>query len=163
MSDFDACIEQLLCNEGAGLVAEDYGRGPSRYGITLKTLQESQPDATADGIVNMTAEAAAEFYRAQFWDRYRIGLIQEQALAFKVLDVGVNIGGGTAIKLLQRAVGATADGIMGSLTAAVVNATDPAEALGSFRIEVEKYYRAVVEAHPERAGELPGWLHRLSL
>ena len=55
------------------------------------------------------------------------------------------------MKLLQRAVGLAEDGVLGPVTASTVNALPPAAVLGGFKLEAAKYYRAVVEAHPDRA------------
>lgn len=159
MSDFQTALKQLLSDEGGIFVPADNKRGASRYGITLETFREFYPDATAETIENLTPIEVEDFYQVAFWGRYRYGLILDQALATKLLDLGANIGGSTVVKLLQRALLLNDDGILGPITAAAAN-SNPTKTLVSFRIELEQYHRNVALANPEEAPYLAGWLAR---
>jgi lysozyme family protein len=110
MATFAQFEDILLDHEGNTYVADDHGRGPSKWGITLRTAQECEPGWTADTIQNLTRDQAAAFYEVHFWNRYNIGLLESQEVAGKVCDLAVNVGPGTAIQLLQRAVGTHPDG-----------------------------------------------------
>ena len=159
MSRFELAIDQLLSDEGNVFEGEDNGRGASKWGITLLTYLEFYPHATADDIRALTRENAVAFYRMAFWDRYHFGLIEDQALATKLLDLGANIGGTTVIKLLQRGISVPVDGIIGPKTASVAN-TVPTLALAQLKAEAQEYHRQEVEKHPEWAKDLNGWLIR---
>jgi lysozyme family protein len=161
MSDFDLAIGPLLEHEGEALVADDHGRGPSKWGITLKTLQESDPDADADTVKNLTRDDAEDFYGVEFWDKHSIGQIEDQAVANKVLDLAVNMGPGTAIGLLQKALAVTQDGVIGPVTAGKANQVPPDLLLASLREAAKAHYQRIVKSHPEYAACLPGWLKRL--
>ncbi|MEN6532228.1 MAG: glycosyl hydrolase 108 family protein [Bryobacteraceae bacterium] len=161
MSTFEAAITVLLEHEGGRLIADDHGRGPSKWGVTLATAREIHPEWNGGDIARLTAERAAEFYRAQFWERYRIGLIDDQALATKLLDLAVNVGPGTAIKILQRSVGTAVDGALGPKTAEAANGLPAAEVLAEVRELAAAHYRQLAEEHPNLAACLPGWLARL--
>src|SRR5215472_14605342 len=100
MASFVLFQEILLDHEGGAYVADDHGRGPSKWGITLQTAQGCEPGWTADTIQNLTRDQAAAFYEAHFWNRYNIGLLDSQEVANKVCDLAVNAGPGTAIKFL---------------------------------------------------------------
>ena len=162
MSSFALFVDILLANEGGAYVPDDHGRGPSKWGVTLETAQGYEPGWTADTIQNLTRDQAAAFYEAHFWNGNHIGLLESQEVANKVCDLAVNVGPGTAIKLLQTAVGTKPDGILGPATAAAANAMDPDVVLAQVRQAGASHYQQVVEAHPDWADQLPGWMARLN-
>jgi lysozyme family protein len=162
MASFDQFQDILLGHEGGVYISDDHGRGPSKWGITLQTAQECEPDWTAETIQALTRDQAAAFYQAHFWDRYRFGLLDSQTVANKVCDLGVNVGPGTAIKFLQTAVGAQPDGVMGPATAAAANAMDSDAVLAGVRAAGANHYQQIVQVHPEWAADLPGWMARLN-
>lgn len=164
MSQPEEAIFQLLKDESSKIIPDDHGRGPSKFGITLETYKQWNKNATADSIIYMTQEQAEAFYR-QWWDTYKIGLIDDQALASKVFNIGVNIGPGMAVTIFQIAINANggysrADGILGPLTATAANSQDPVKLLSIYKSSIAAYYRGVVQAHPEWANDLQGWLTR---
>jgi lysozyme family protein len=161
MALFGDAIAQLLRNEGPGFVDNDHGRGPSKYGVTLLTYRDYKPGATAEDIRRLTSAGAEVFYR-WWWERYKLGLIDSQEVAFKAFDLGVNCGQATVIKILQRAVGVPADGILGPRTAAAVNARTPKLVLQGIRTAGAQHYQELVERRPEYAPCLEGWLARLA-
>jgi lysozyme family protein len=162
MSYFDQAIPSLLEHEGPAVVPDDHGRGPSKYGVTLETYREYFPEATADSIKALTPQLASAFFRRMFWERYRIALIEDQALATKLLDLAVNIGGATAIKLLQHAVGTKEDGVLGPETAKAVNLYGATGVLCTLRALAGLHYYQIVKDHPEYAGCLQEWITRLN-
>jgi lysozyme family protein len=162
MSRFEVAINPLLDHEGGRFKPADNGRGASKWGVTLRTLQESKPQATAQDIQNLTRDDAVSFYRQEFWEHYHLGVIADQTLATKMLDLSVNVGGGTAVKLLQKAVLLPPDGLLGSQTAQAVNQLQAQSVLTRLRAEAGRYYRLIVGRHPEWGDDLGGWLQRLS-
>ena len=92
MSKFEDAVAVLLQDEGPDFVPEDGGRGCSKYGVTLSTAMSFHPDWVAADIRNLTRFGAGEFYRAAFWDKWHIGVIDDQALASGVLNRVVNLG-----------------------------------------------------------------------
>lgn len=172
MSEFSVAIRSLLHEEGSRYVPNDNGRGPSKYGITLLTYQEYYPEATAEDIRALTPETSAAFYKLAFWDRYRVGRIDDQVLATKMLNLVANMGAGGwnkkkrrlvegAVTLLQKVVGVKQDGILGPATAGKVNALPAKEVLAELRDRAREHYKAIAEADPKKRGQLPGWLNRL--
>ena len=162
MSDFTAAVAVVLSHESGRLIFNDNGRVASKWGVTLQSAREFYPNCTAGDIARMDPQGASEFYRMAFWNRYGIGRIEDQALATRVFDLAVNMGGGTAIKLLQRAVGANDDGIMGPATLALVNGGAAAEILSTVKSEAEQHYRNLALANPALQKDLPGWPNRLN-
>lgn len=160
--NFDIAIKQLLADEGDKVIPADHGRGASKYGITLKTAQETHPSWTTEDITSLTSEQASDWYRVNYWFRYHFDRIEDPALASKVFNIGVNIGAGTSIRLLQNVTGdLKVDGILGPATAATVNAaSDQAKLLEDFKQAAMNYHKKVAEDNPELASNLTGWLNR---
>lgn len=103
------------------------------------------------------------FYKGQFWDVLQADNIDNQSIANMLADWGVNAGPSIPAKHIQIILGVDEDGIIGPGTIAALNkaisVTGPElmEELKAARIE---FYKEVVEAHPNQAGELDGWIAR---
>ena len=94
------------------------GKGECRgtkYGISAKAYPEVD-------IAALTIDQARALYRRDYWDPIA-GDALPAALALLVFDSAVNNGSATAIRWLQEAVGAHADGQTGPATLAAVKAT----------------------------------------
>jgi lysozyme family protein len=161
MALFDLAIGPLLEEEGRRVVPSDNGRGPSRYGVTLLTYQEFKPEATAADIYRLTKMQATTFYR-WWWVRWKYGLVDDQEVANKLFDLGVNQGAGLVIKFAQRAVGTRDDGILGPKTAIAINARTPKLVLQGIRTAGAQHYQELVQRRPDLAPALEGWLIRLA-
>lgn len=153
-------LQVLIHEEGDQLVENDQGRGPSKYGITLKTAQEFYPDWDRGNIESLTEEQAKQFYLEHFWLRYHLNLINDQKLATRMLGLVVNVGP-VAVQWLQRAAGVDDDGIIGSKTATAVNLMPPDDVLQSVIQQGSAYYQKIAEIYPEKQKYLTGWLARI--
>lgn len=98
------------------------------------------------------------FYRAQFWNKSFDALTSDD-LAKRVFDASVNMGSGTAAKILQRVLGVTADGVLGPATVAKANSGDYVEAFIAARCQ---HYKDIVTANPAKGKFLKQWLARAS-
>jgi lysozyme family protein len=105
-------------------------------------------------------DKVADFYQENFWSPNRYGEIASQEIANWMLDRAVNCGDGTANRMLQRALGGTADGVIGSQTLAHANAAEPAALREQLREQAIAYYRHIVDNDPSQACFLDGWLAR---
>ena len=94
-------------NWTGGAVGKGILRG-TKYGISAAAYP------TLD-IASLTLDQARAIYRVQYWDKLRCYLLP-LPLALLVYDAGVNNGVGNAAKFLQRAIGADADGLIGTQT-----------------------------------------------
>lgn len=166
MSKFAPAVAITLKNEGGFMHNPKTGEVVN-HGITLKTLRglgvlkTTGPTIVADieFVKSLTADEAADIYEQEYWDKFHLDRLDSQELANKVFDIQVNTGRG--VRLLQKALKITADGIVGEHTIAAANAADPVALLADLRIETENYYRAIAAADPNKAPYLPGWLARL--
>ncbi len=158
---FRRAVEVVLAHEG-GLSEDpkDPG-GLTHWGISLR----SYPHLGTDGIRNLTRDQAIEIYRRDWWDRLRLGEIADPDLAAKVLDLAVNVGAGTGIMLLQRALTAAGqpvevDGVMGPQTLAAANSADPRAVLAALRSEAAGHYRLLIARNASLKRFEQGWLKR---
>jgi lysozyme family protein len=149
MANFEEAIPVVLENEG-GYVSDpaDPG-GETHWGISKRAYPNLN-------ITDLTKEQATEIYRRDFW---RFDGIENQAVATKIFDAFVNMGH-TAIKILQKLLGATVDGNYGPQTERLVNAEDPAQLLSRYRIVLAQHYIEIAEKNPAEAKFLQGWLKR---
>lgn len=97
------------------------------------------------------------FYLKNFWN---YNGIEDQQVADKVFDLGVNIGKGHAVRILQQAVGTTCDGIYGPNTERLVNLHLKGSLAPVITLSAEQYHKQIVLSHPEDAEFLRGWLRR---
>lgn len=120
-----AAISEILAREGWPMYtnrADDRG-GPTKGGITLRTLQRHNPAATIADLKALTKAQAAAIYFNDYLAPF--AAVDDDALWNLLVDYGVTSGPGVAIKAVQQAVGVDIDGKLGPVTARAINATDP--------------------------------------
>lgn len=113
---FDACHAITAKWEGGWSDHPSDPGGKTMYGVTQATLSEwlGRP-ATGAEIRSLTKQQALAIYRDRYWKR--VGGDQlPPGVDLCVYDFGVNSGPGRAVKSLQAALGAKADGWVGELT-----------------------------------------------
>lgn len=124
---FLACVNLLIGEKPGGGHEGGYSDhswdngGKTNMGITIGVLAEwlGRP-ATESDVRNLSREVAVKIYEERYWDTIR-GDNLPPAIAWIVFDAGVNCGVGASAQILQRAVGATADGKIGPRTIEAVN------------------------------------------
>ena len=100
------------------------------------------------------------FYQGEFWDHIKGDAIENQDVANLIIDCGVVCGTGTAVKLMQKAAGVSADGAMGPHSIAAINEQEADGLIATFRVDWADYFRGIVERHPDQHVFLAGWLNR---
>jgi lysozyme family protein len=118
-------INDLIEREGGYVDNPADGGGPTKYGITLKTLADwRRPNlVTSSEVEALTIEEARAIYAQRYLIGPGISKIQDFALRALTLDAAVNHGPVPAIQLLQRAVGVKDDGVLGPVTLAAIPRT----------------------------------------
>jgi len=154
---FEVTLDAVLRWEGGYADdAADPG-GATRYGITRRTLSRWRDRRVTKAEVRaLTRDEAAAIYRAWYWDACRCDELPEP-IALAVFDAAVNQGPKRARKLLQKAVGVTADGIVGPVTLSAVRAADARDLLRDFMALRALNYSALPQI--TRFGR--GWFRRL--
>lgn len=105
---FDQAFEKLLGHEGGFVDHPTDPGGRTKYGIS----QRAYP---GEDIPDLTVERAKFLYRRDYWGPAGCDAVPD-AVKFDLFDMAVNSGVRTAIKMLQRAVSETDDGVIGPRT-----------------------------------------------
>lgn len=178
MAMFEACYAWMMDNEDAGRRCENVPDLPGQWDETITPHMWTGARAISginshvfpeafEKIAALEAKdrplAVEAFYRAEFWNRWYDQMSADE-VAKRVLDAAVNMGPGTAVKILQKAIVATGktltvDGRNGPETVAAANACGLG-LVAPYKNARCDAYRAIVAAHPEKAAMLPLWLAR---
>ena len=112
MSTFDQAFAIVIGEEGGYVNDPNDPGGETKYGIS----KHAYPSLN---IKDLTLETAKAIYKADYWDKVQ-GDMLPGCVAAMVFDSAVNNGVSRAVRLLQMAVGATADGQLGPGTMGAV-------------------------------------------
>lgn len=171
MADFLKALAFTLTEEGGWChVVGDSGgetyRGISRvnhptwFGWLIIDSLRSAPDFPEDihGMNQRFAsspelqDAVVKFYRTNFWSPL-YAAIQDQAVATKVFDLGVNEGRKEITLIAQRALvdcgqDVIVDGAFGSATLKAINASNAERLLELIKFHANKFYDEIEVEHP---------------
>lgn len=121
---FDKLLTDLIRREGGFVHLPADKGGATRFGITQTTLAHWRGHAvTVDDVRNLTEVEAKEIYQSLYIIQPGLHRLPDPLCSLMV-DFGVNSGPAVAIKALQEVVGATADGVLGPKTLAMVLSSD---------------------------------------
>jgi len=169
MADFKPAFEFVLQHEDStrsGKVTVDAG-GRTRFGIAEK-FHPGLPEEFFTGPAEDALAEAEKIEEREYWDAMRLAEVENQNVANKLFDMGVNMGVRQASVYAQRAINALAtvdarvaeDGVIGPKTLAAINAADPIAYYQLLRQFSAAYYRHLAAVNPAQAVNLKGWLKR---
>jgi hypothetical protein len=123
---FERCMDIVFEKEGGFSDHPKDKGGATLYGITLETFRSWKGDdnLTAAELKAMTKEEAKEIYRSSYWNAMNCDKLPP-GVDLIVFDFGVNAGPGRSAKILQKVVGAEADGSIGPATLSAVKTRTP--------------------------------------
>lgn len=140
---FDRCLAIVLQQEGGFVNDPQDPGGATNMGITRDVLGAFRDRAVSvDEVRDLSRAEAREIYRARYWTPMRCADLPP-GIDLCVFDFGVNAGPSRAVKLLQRAVGVTADGSVGPITLAAARALETERLIASFSEARLAYYRSL--------------------
>jgi len=161
-SNWDQSFALVMKSEGGYVNDPHDNGGETNFGVTKRAWGEYLGRAINEGEMKaLTLETVKPFYKKMYWDKCRCNDLPT-GVNYAVFDFAVNAGVQQSIKLLQRAVGADADGVIGKETFALVDATHIDDVLESFSNQKRDFYRAIVARNPTQAKFLNGWLNRVN-
>ena len=133
----------------------------TNMGITPRTLAAFRnvpvSSIRAKDMQKLTEKEAGAIYKDMYYDAPKMNLLPS-GLQATVTDMGVHAGPATAIKILQRAVGVEADGIMGPETAQAANALTAKE----YNTLRKQYYDKLIADGKVHASFANGFTNRLA-
>ena len=156
-------IEGILRREGGWVDHPADRGGPTKYGITLRTLSHWRGSrAIAEDVRALTKEQARRIYRHLYIGKHGFDRIEDPRLCELVIDCGVHHSPARAVRWLQKAAGVKVDGRCGPVTLGAANAA-PAKSL---RLRVlasrARSFGATITAKPSQAAFAKGWMARLA-
>lgn len=158
-------IDKVIEAEGTEYTNHPADRGgPTKFGITLKTLRAlpGYTDADAEDVHFLTRERAVEIYKNIYAAPFMF--INDDKVFNFLFNGAIQHGVHGMIKIMQRALGTPDDGVMGlqtrhKLTTAAVN---PQYLLAALVAERCKYYANIMQKDHSQRVFAAGWLNRLA-
>ncbi|MGI9501033.1 MAG: glycoside hydrolase family 108 protein [Geminicoccaceae bacterium] len=167
----DKMISDIIRREG-GFVDHPADRGgPTRYGITHKTLARYLGrDVAREDVRRLSRELAAEIYRRAYYLEPRIDALPSSVRAI-LFDSAVNHGPRRAVRFLQAVLNAAGfgplgiDGLAGPKTRRQAKRAEKTMGpwlLAALAEERRMFYRLIVERDPSQHVFLKGWMNRVA-
>jgi len=158
LSNFPASLALILKAEGGFVNHPRDPGGMTNLGVTRNVWKEwVKRDVDEAEMRSLTPELVAPLYKANYWDACKCSDLP-RGVDYCVFDSAVNMGSSRAAKLLQTALGVTADGSIGRATIAAATAADPVELLEAFSLGKEAFYQSL----PTFGVFGKGWLNRVA-
>ena len=144
---------------------DDLG-GATMCGVTLATFAEycrrkGYPRPTIVRLKAIKYKEWLEILKTMFWDKWKADQINNESIALILVD-WVWGSGKYGITIPQKAIGVTADGIVGPKTITAVNAKDPKQLFDLIRKERLAYIERICRSRPTNLKYKRGWLNRLN-
>ena len=159
MAQFPPAFAFMMANEDSQYSYAEV-QDSNGAGVIAGINQASFPKQFA-GIAALPAAQRATpiqaFYVTQFWAPMKLGALESQDLANRLIDAAVNMGAGTAGKLLQEAINGlqppsgaplAVDGVVGPATLTAANAANSEALLASFRQQRLLQYQLIATKNP---------------
>lgn len=158
LSNFPASLALILKSEGGFVNHPRDPGGMTNLGVTRNVWKDwVKHDVDETEMRSLTPELVAPLYKANYWDACKCDDLP-RGVDYAVFDSAVNMGPFRAAKLLQTALGVTADGVIGRATIAAATAADPVELLEAFSQGKEAFYQSL----PTFGVFGKGWLNRVA-
>lgn len=150
MADFNIAIAPVLENEGGYVNNPNDPGGETKYGVSKRQYPNLD-------IKNLSLDDAKAIYKKDYW---QFDSVQNQVLANKLLDMCVNMGVASAIRLVQTALHVPVDGKYGPITEKALNGTQPDKVVQMLRFQSVVHYLDLIDKNPKLAEFKRGWLIR---
>lgn len=140
----------------AGVTIGTWNAYARRYGWTSGT----------SGLSRMST-AQWNTITADYWRQVGADRVRNPAVAFLLADMGWGSGPGTAVRLLQRALGEVGqsvaiDGAFGRQTEAAVARANPTALFNALNRQRRTFLQNIVANNPSQAVFLQGWMNRVN-
>ncbi len=165
-NDFERALKFVLQAEGGYTNDKADSGGETNYGIIQR---EYDADRAARGMEKRSVrfinpDEVQAIYLRDYWQAGKCDKMP-WPVSLAHFDACVNTGIGQAGKLLQRAIGAKADGIVGPMTLQKLDAEcddDGSVAVALHVADMRRdFYRGLVESKSSQGVFLKGWLNRV--
>lgn len=140
--------------------------GATMCGVILDTYRTYRKSkgiltTTVNDLRKMPYEDWRAIIKQMFWNRWKADEIISQPLANLLVD-WVWTSGVNGIKIPQRVLCVTADGIVGPKTIAALNAANPRQLFDTLHNERIKFVDGIVRRNPSQVKFIKGWKRRIN-
>lgn len=143
---------------------DDMG-GATMCGITFDTYkrycQQEGKACSLSGLKNISYSEWLEVLKNFYWDRWQADRINNQSIANILID-WVWASGVHGIKIPQRMLGVTVDGIVGEKTLTALNGVDSEQFFRQLHKARVNFVEDIVRRRPRQKKFLRGWLRRIN-
>lgn len=168
-ADIKPALINTFGHEG-GFQADPHDSGNYAHGVLKGTkFGIAAASYPSEDIRNLTIERAAVLYDRDFWGASRCGEWKSQIIAQDYFDAAVNLGQGTAARILQRAINyagypmprIAVDGRIGPATVRRLNSVDQAALYVHMIGLIHNRYVQIVDANARKERYLKTWAYRV--
>ena len=142
--------------------------GATNMGVTISTWKQVGYDKDGDGDIDVNDlhlltrdDVVNRVLKPHYWDRWKADEIKSQSVANILVD-WVWASGAHGIKIPQRLLGVTVDGIVGPKTIAAVNAKNPRELFDMIKIARFDFIEDICRKRPANNKFKRGWMNRIN-
>ena len=142
--------------------------GATNMGATIGTWKSCGYDKDGDGDIDVDdlrlltrEDVVNRVLKPHYWDRWKADDIKSQSVANILVD-WVWASGVHGIKIPQRLLGVTVDGIVGPKTLAAVNARNPRELFDMIKIARFDFIEDICKKRPANNKFKRGWMNRIN-
>lgn len=153
-SAFDVAFNWVMLAEGGYSNDKADRGGETLYGLSRR----SYPNLDFN---SLTIDKSKMIYHRDFWRAIK-GDQLPSIIAIALFDAAVNHGARSAVEMLQRAVGAKPDGIIGSKTIAHITSANHSALLALFLARRCRRYARIVINDSSQNRFLLGWMNRIT-
>ena len=170
MADSSKLVPFILSKEGGYVNDKDDSGGATNFGITLATWRKVGYDKNGDGVINekdiklLTEDDFHRVFKRNYWDACKADQIKDQSVANLLVDFAYNSGVTRVSKFIQKIVGVTVDGIIGSKTIQAINnyPRGQRQLFAALRQRRINYLNGIVIANPTQKKFYNGWMNRVN-
>ncbi len=165
MADWDVCYDWMMDNEDRNRECKIVP-DPTSADHTAQAISGINSAYYPEWFARVAAlpqkdrpPVVQEFYKTEFWNRWYY-VLNSNEIAKRVLDASVNMGPGTAVKLLQQAFNSSCnpsstrlreDGAWGPSTVLSANSVEPGYLVIEFKRVRLVHYQDIVQKAPSKA------------
>lgn len=142
--------------------------GATNMGVTIGAWKSCGYDKDGDGDIDVDdlrlltrEDVVNRVLKPHYWDRWKADDIKSQSVANILVD-WVWASGAHGIKIPQRLLGVSVDGIVGPKTLAAVNARNPRELFDMIKIARFDFIEDICRKCPANNKFKRGWMNRIN-